>query len=92
METITGVHAGSARAGLTCTSLRTEPLTMPEDYPLSILDHRISMLRDRLHALSRDMATRRGADRDAMAGRIAAETKELDELVFERDTLAGDAR
>jgi hypothetical protein len=66
---------------------------MSDDYPLSILDHRISSLRDKLHAMSHDLAAARtGPARDELAARIAAETKALDELVFERDTLAGDAR
>ena len=30
---------------------------MPDDYPLSVLDHRISTLRDKLHALSHELAT-----------------------------------
>jgi hypothetical protein len=69
-----------------------EPLTMPADYPLSILDHRISTLRDKLHAMSQELATQTGVARDDLAARITVETKELDELVFERDILAADAR
>jgi hypothetical protein len=65
---------------------------MLDDYPLSILDNRISTLRDKLHGMSHDLAARTGSARDELAARIAAETKELDELVFERDTLAADAR
>ena len=65
---------------------------MSDDYPLSILDHRISTLRDKLHVMSHDLAARTGAERDELAARIASETKALDELVFERDTLAADAR
>jgi hypothetical protein len=69
-----------------------EPLTMPDDYPLSILDHRISTLRDKLHAMSQELATQTDVARDDLAARITVETKELDELVFERDILAADAR
>jgi hypothetical protein len=69
-----------------------EPLTMPDDYPLSILDHRISTLRDKLHAMAQELATQTGVARDDLAARITVETKELDELVFERDILAADAR
>jgi hypothetical protein len=65
---------------------------MSDDYPLSILDHRISTMRDKLHVMSHDLVARTGEARDELAARIAAETKELDELVFERDTLAADAR
>jgi hypothetical protein len=65
---------------------------MPDDYPLSILDHRISTMREKLHAMSHELAAQAGPARDELAARIAAETKELDELVFERDTLAADAR
>ena len=65
---------------------------MPDDYPLSVLDHRISTLRDKLHALSDELATQTGAARDELTARIAAETRELNELVFERDTLQADAR
>jgi hypothetical protein len=77
---------------LLCRLLRTEPLTLPNDYPLSILDHRISTLRDKLRAMSQELVTQTGVARDELAARIAAETKELDELVFERDILAADAR
>jgi hypothetical protein len=65
---------------------------MSADYPLSILDNRISTLRDKLHAMSHDLAMQTGSAREEVAARIAAETKELDELVFERNTLAADAR
>jgi hypothetical protein len=65
---------------------------MPDDYPLSILDHRISTLRDKLHAMLLEFATQTGVARDELAARIATETKELDELVLQRDTLAADAR
>ena len=65
---------------------------MPDDYPLSVLDHRISTLRDKLHALSHELATQTGAARDELTARIAADTRELNELVFERDTLQADAR
>jgi hypothetical protein len=65
---------------------------LPNDYPLSILDHRISTLRDKLRAMSQQLVTQTGVARDELAARIAAETKELDELVFERDILAADAR
>ena len=67
-------------------------LTMPDDYPLSIFDHRISTLRDKLRTMSHELVTQTGVARDELAVRIAAETKELDELVFERDMLAADAR
>jgi hypothetical protein len=65
---------------------------MPDNYPLSILDHRISTLREKLHAMLPELAMQNGVARDELAARIAAETKELDEFVFERDTLAADAR
>jgi hypothetical protein len=65
---------------------------MSDNYPLSILDHRISMLREKLHVMSHELAALTGTARDELAARVAAETKELDGLVFERDTLAADAR
>jgi hypothetical protein len=42
--------------------------------------------------MSQELVTQTGVARDELAARIAAETKELDELVFERDILAADAR
>jgi hypothetical protein len=65
---------------------------MADDFPLSILDHRISMLREKLHGMYGQLASLGGDERAKLSERIAAETKELDGLVAERDILAADAR
>ena len=88
METIDGRHADAApRATIVALEVN-----MSDDYPLSILDHRITTLRDRLHALSQELYQAHGDQRAKLADRLAALSKEIDELVAERDILASDAR
>ena len=65
---------------------------MSDNYPLSILDHRISMLRERIHEMSNELLSRAGAERTALSERISAANKELDDLIEERAILAADAR
>jgi hypothetical protein len=65
---------------------------MADDFPLSILDHRISTLREKIHGMYGQLASLSGDDRTRLSERITAETKELDSLVEERDILAADAR
>ena len=66
---------------------------MADDFPLSILDHRISTLRDRIHEMPVCSLPRStGEERTKLSEHIAAEAKELDGLVSERDILAADAR
>jgi hypothetical protein len=65
---------------------------MADDFPLSILDHRISALREKLHGMYGQLASLSGDERARLSERIAAEAKELDGLVAERDILAADAR
>jgi hypothetical protein len=67
-------------------------LTMSDDFPLSILDHRISTLRERIRDMHGKLAFLMGDERVALSEHIAAEAKELDSLVAERDILAADAR
>jgi hypothetical protein len=65
---------------------------MADDYPLSILDHRITTTRDRIRAMSGELASRSGEERSKLSDRIAEMTRELDDLIDERDILAADAR
>jgi hypothetical protein len=65
---------------------------MADDFPLSILDHRISTLREKLHEMYGQLASLSSDERAKLSERIAAEAKELDGLVAERDILAADAR
>jgi uncharacterized small protein (DUF1192 family) len=65
---------------------------MADDFPLSILDHRISTLREMIHRMYGDLSSLTGDERIKLSERIAAETKELDGLVAERNILAADAR
>ena len=65
---------------------------MANDFPLSILDHRISTLREKIHEMHGQLALLTGDDRTRQSERITAEAKELDGLVAERDILAADAR
>jgi uncharacterized small protein (DUF1192 family) len=65
---------------------------MTNEYPLSILDHRISTLRETIRRMSEEFATSSGEEHAKLSARIAASTKELDNLVAERDILAADAR
>ena len=67
-------------------------LTMSDDFPLSILDHRNSTLRERIRDMHRKLAFLTGDERVTLSEHIAAEAKELDSLVAERDILAADAR
>jgi hypothetical protein len=70
----------------------TSELTMAADFPLSILDHRISTLREKIHEMYGQLASLTGDDRATLSDRITTEAKELDGLVAERDILAADAR
>ena len=65
---------------------------MADDFPLSILDHRISTLREKIHEMYGQLASLTGDDRATLSDRITTEAKELDGLVAERDILAADAR
>jgi hypothetical protein len=65
---------------------------MTDDYPLTMLEHRISALRDRLAAASREGDGLTGDAHAAHAARVADLARELDELEKERDILAADAR
>ena len=65
---------------------------MADDFPLSILDHRISTLRERIHEMYGKLVSLTGDNRTKLSERIAAEAKELDGLIAERDILAADAR
>ena len=67
-------------------------ITMADDFPLSILDHRISTLRDKIHEMHGKLASLMGEERTKLSEHIAAEAKELDGLVAERDILAADTR
>jgi predicted nucleic acid-binding Zn-ribbon protein len=62
------------------------------DFPLSILDHRISTLRDRIAQMHDEAAALTGDDRAKLSSLIEAETGELESLVSERNILAADAR
>lgn len=65
---------------------------MSDDYPLAILAHRISALRERLATMSHESVGLPGQEHEIHAARIADLTRELDELENERDILAADAR
>ena len=65
---------------------------MTDDYPLAMLEHRISALRDRLAAALREGEGLTGDARAVHATRMADLARELDELENERDILAADAR
>jgi hypothetical protein len=65
---------------------------MADDFPLSILDHRISTLREKIQEMYGQLASLTGDDRTRLSERITAAAKELDGLVEERDILAADAR
>ena len=65
---------------------------MTDDFPLSILDHRISTLRDKIHEMHGKLASLTGEERTKLSEHIAEEAKELDGLIAERDILAADAR
>jgi hypothetical protein len=65
---------------------------MADDFPLSILDHRISTLREKIQEMYGQLASLTGDDRTGLSERITAAAKELDGLVEERDILAADAR
>jgi hypothetical protein len=91
-----GIHnRGSCRrfsdGGYDAGQSATE-LMMADDFPLSILNHRISTLREKLHGMYGQLASLSGDERAKLSERIAAEAKELDGLVAERDILAADAR
>jgi HD superfamily phosphodiesterase len=63
-----------------------------DDYPLAMLEHRISVLRERLTAASRKSAELSGEQRAVHAVRVADLGRELAELENERDVLAADSR
>jgi hypothetical protein len=65
---------------------------MADDFPLSILDHRISAMREKIHEMRGNLASLTGDERTKLSEHIAAEAKELDGLVAERNILAADAR
>jgi hypothetical protein len=65
---------------------------MADDFPLSILDHRISSLREKIHEMHGHLASLTGDERSRLSEHIMAEAKELDGLVKERNILAADAR
>jgi len=65
---------------------------MADDFPLSILDHRISTLRENIREMHGQLASLTGDDRTKLSKRITAEANELEGLVAERDILAADAR
>jgi hypothetical protein len=65
---------------------------MADDFPLSILDRRISSLRERIREMSNRVASREDAEQRGLRERISEANKELDELVAERSILSADAR
>lgn len=60
-------------------------------YPLSPLEHRISVLREQLHATIRNAASLSGQERAQADALIANLANELDALVAERNILARDS-
>jgi hypothetical protein len=61
------------------------------NYPLSQLDHRITLLRDHLNKLSRDAELLSGEEHRQKLAEIAKWTAELETLVDERRVLSRDA-
>ena len=63
---------------------------MADSYPLSPLEHRITALRENLHAMIRSSEKALGEERARADAVIANLTKELDDLISARDILARD--
>jgi hypothetical protein len=62
-----------------------------DNYPLSQLDHRITLLRDHLSKLARDAELLSGEEHRQKLTEIAKWTTELETLVDERRVLSHDA-
>jgi hypothetical protein len=91
MESIIAGHAATFPTALYWRLVATE-LMMADDFPLSILDRRISAMREKIHEMRGNLALLTGDERTKLSEHIAAEAKELDGLVAERNILAADAR